>query len=313
MRRALLCIGTSEYSPFEPFLYLSLLMVVSGCASNLVASQAGSFFQSYATACARDDDPELVWEAVPVVLKAIDARLISNPHDTQLLVTAASLYTRYAYGGLAQDADLLEARDYERAGQLRGRAGHLLRRARDYGLRGLARTESDYRERLSAHPKETLARATAADVPLLYWTAAAWGAAISLEKADPELTADQFVVEAIMRRALELNDRFESGAVHCFMISYEGTRALVGGSYDRAEEHFRKALQLAGGRLASPYVTYAESVLLPRQMRTEFVNRLQEALQVPLDLDPDQRLANTIDQRRARWLLDRADEFFLEP
>lgn len=286
---------------------------VAGCTSTLVSSQVSNAFHDFSTACSRDDDPDLVWDAMPFVIKLIDGRLVSAPHDTELLATAAALYTRYAYGNLAQQADFIEKKDYDRAVALRRRAGQLLVRARDYGIRGLAAGDARYLEKLRTQPAETLAAAKTADVPLLYWTACAWGAAITLSKENPELTADQFIVEALMRRSLALDEKYESGGAHEFLMTFEAARAGVGGSYERAEQHFRRAVQISGGRLTSPYVAYAEAVLAPQQKREEFVKRLEDALALPVDRDPDNRLANVVAARRAQWLLDQVDDLFLEP
>ena len=51
---------------------------------------------------------------------------------------------------------------------------------------------------------------------------------------------------------------------------------------------------------------------VPAQDRAGFRNLLERALQIDPDQDPEKRLANLIAQRRARWLLGRIDELFLE-
>jgi predicted anti-sigma-YlaC factor YlaD len=38
---------------------------------------------------------------------------------------------------------------------------------------------------------------------------------------------------------------------------------------------------------------------------------LEQALEIDLDKDPNQRLLNVIAQQRARWLLENIDEFIL--
>jgi predicted anti-sigma-YlaC factor YlaD len=63
---------------------------------------------------------------------------------------------------------------------------------------------------------------------------------------------------------------------------------------------------------AGLYIAYAEAVALPAQNKAEFRGMLEKALAVNPDLVPRDRLANLISQRRARWLLDRADELFLD-
>ena len=147
----------------------------------------------------------------------------------------------------------------------------------------------------------------------LYWTAAAWGAAISLNKTDPTLSANLPLIEALIRRALELDEGYGLGVLHDFMIAYEGGRpAAGGGSVDRARESLARAMQLAGGRRAAPLIAFAETVDVSTQDRAEFKELLDRALAIDINAAPEQRLANVIAQRRARWLLDRMDRLFLE-
>jgi hypothetical protein len=150
-------------------------------------------------------------------------------------------------------------------------------------------------------------------VSQLYWTAVAWGAAISLNKTDTELGADLPLVEALMRRALELDEGFDLGAIHDFYIVYEGARpAAAGGSVDRARASLARTLELAGGHRAAPLVSFAETVDVGLQDRAEFENLLNQALAIDVNALPEQRLANVIAQRRARWLLARMDRLFVE-
>jgi hypothetical protein len=150
-------------------------------------------------------------------------------------------------------------------------------------------------------------------VPLLYWTAASWGAALSLSKNDPEMVADQPLVEALIDRALELDEDYDHGALHGFLIAYELSRPGAGGdSAERARKHFERAMDLSGGLQASPLVAMAEQVSVMKQDRAEFSSLLERALAIDVDLKPEWRLANLIMQRRARWLLSRAELLFVE-
>jgi predicted anti-sigma-YlaC factor YlaD len=80
----------------------------------------------------------------------------------------------------------------------------------------------------------------------------------------------------------------------------------------RCKEHFDRAVRLSDGELASPFVSYAETVSVSKQNRAEFESLLNRALAVNPDIRPEWRLSNLIMQRRARWLLSREDELFLE-
>ena len=149
-------------------------------------------------------------------------------------------------------------------------------------------------------------------MPLLYWTAMAWGGAISLKVNDSEVTADQPIVEALMRRALELDEGWGLGSIHEFFVSWEAGRSSIGGSVERAREHFDKALVCAKGRRAFPYLTYAESVSVAKQDKAQFKELLEKALAIDVSRPDDQRLANLLAQKRARWQLGRVDELFIE-
>lgn len=262
---------------------------------------------------ARDDDPELVAAAIPFGLKTVESLLAESPEHEGLLVAAASGFTQYAYAFVQTDADYAEASDLKRATALRVRAKKLYLRALGYGLRGLEVRHRGFRERLRSSPDQLLAETNRQDVPLLYWTAAAWGAAISIAKEDAELAADLGLTEKLMRRALALDEGFGGGAIHDFFIAYEGgLPPSAGGSPTRAREHLERALALSRGTRAAPLVSFAEGISMKAQDRKEFESLLTRALAIEVDKTPEFRLANTIAQTRARWLLSRIDDLFLE-
>ena len=261
---------------------------------------------------ATDDDPDFVWEAVPFGLKTIEGLLLQAPKNKDLLLAASSGFTEYGYGHLQQDADLVEANDLAAATALRTRARKMYLRALDYGLRGLDVDIPSFRAQLQKDPQAAVNKLRKTHVPLLYWTANAWGAAISISKDEPELTADQNLVESLMRRALALDEAWEYGSIHDFFISYEGGRASIGGSLKKAREHFERAKQLSQGTRVAPLVIYAETVSVSTQNKKEFQNLLEEALAFDTKKAPERRMANLIAQRRAKWLLGRIDELFVD-
>ena len=285
----------------------------AGCSINrFAATKLGDALAESGTTFASDDDPDLIAAATPFSLKLMESLLAASPRHRGLLLAAAAGFTEYSYAFVQQEAEQLEDQDVARAAAARGRARRLYLRARDYGLRGLETRHERLAQRLRSDASATVREATVEDVPLLYWTAAAWGAAISLSKDDPDLVADQVLVEALIDRALALDERFDAGAIHGFLISYELVRQGAGGDPAvRARAHFDRAVALSGGQLASPYVSLAEGVSVARQDRAEFESLLHRALAVNPDARPEWRLANLIIQRRARWLLSRTDQIFL--
>ena len=152
------------------------------------------------------------------------------------------------------------------------------------------------------------------DVPLLYWTAAARGLAISASKDDPEMLAQLPVVEALIQRAMELDEAWNEGTLPEFLINIEAARtdAAAAELQSRIERYYEQALRLSDGHRASLFVSYAENSCIPAQNRARFQEMLERALHIDPDQHPETRLANLISQRRARWLLGRIDELFLE-
>jgi predicted anti-sigma-YlaC factor YlaD len=288
-------------------------VAVASCSINrLAVNKLGDALAEGGSTYATDDDPELVGQALPFALKTIEGLLQSSPEHRGLLLAAASGFTQYSYAYVQCEADYVEGADLARAKALRERAVRLYRRALGYGLRGLEVASPGFGAALRRDPQDAVARLGKQDVAIAYWTGLSWAAAASASKAG-DLVAALPLVEALMRRALELDEGFAGGSIHDFFIAYEGGRpAAAGGSVERAQAHLDRALQLAAGTRVAPLVSWAETVCVAQQDRARFTELLQRALELDADLYPEQRLANLVAQRRARWLLSRVDELFVE-
>jgi hypothetical protein len=285
----------------------------SGCSIKKFA--AGNIANSLATGpdvFATDDDPELIRQATPFGLKFAESLLAIVPEHQGLLVTSCRGYTQYAYAFVQLDANQAEATDHARAVELRDRALKLYLRARGFGLRALELGHKGISGELETAPDQAVTKLKRKDMPALFWTAAAWGSAISVGKDRPELLANISGVRALMKRALELDEAFEHGAVHEAMIPIEGLPEMMGGSPERARNHFRRAVELSQGTRPTPYILLAESVSVPKQDRAEFERLLKEALEIDPERNPQSRLETLVLQGHARNLLTRTEELFLD-
>ena len=296
----------------------ALLVIVAlasaGCSvkkfalSKLANSLASQSTSSFAT----DDDPELIGDALPFALKLMEGLLDQVPQHRGLLFATSSGFTQYSYVWVQQPADEVEQKDVAQAKQMRLRARNLYLRARDYGIRGLEVKHQGFGTQLRRDPKSAVLVARKKDVPLLYWTAVSWGAAISVSKDDADLVADQPIVEALIDRSLQLDPDFDQGAIHGFLITYESARQGAKGDFAvRSRQHFDRQVALTEGNLASPFVALAETVSVSKQDRSEFESLLKRALAIDPNPKPAWRLNNIVMQRRARWLLSREDDLFL--
>ena len=288
----------------------------SGCAvKRFAVNQLGDALAlGSETTFASDDDPDLVREAVPFSLKLMESLLAESPNHRGLLLATCRGFTEYAYAFIQEDADETEARDLVAAQALKVRARKLYLRARNYGVRGLEVSHHGFATALRTNPVAAVQAARRADVPALDWTAAAWGSAIANGKDNPELVADRPIVEALIDRAFALEPDFDEGALHRALISYEMVRPgiTMDEAVARARKHFAQAVAVANGKLAAPYVALAEQVCVRKQQKKEFQELLHRALAINVDEKPAARLENLVMQRRARWLLSRTDELFVD-
>ncbi len=293
---------------------VAAVVLACGCSvRNYAANQAASAIAQSGGSFASDNDPELIRAAAPFSLKLMDSLLEEQPRHAALLTAASRGYTQFAYAYVQMDGEELEDHDIAQARAKLSRARLLYVRARDYGLRSLEVAHPGIGAQLHKDSGAALAATQPGDVPALYWTAASWGALIGVSKGDPTTIAEVPQMQALIDRALVLDEGFDAGAIHTFLISYEPLRqGGQGDPFARAKFHFERAVQLSAGTQAAPYVAMAEAVAVPQQDRAQFKHLLEQALAVDVDARPQYRLANLIMQRRARWLLSRTDELIAE-
>ena len=295
-------------------LILSCFLSLQGCAiKQLAISKLGDTLAQGGGVYASDNDIELVGQALPFSLKTIEGLLAQVPDHEGLLLTAASGFTQYSYVYVDFEALDAEQTQPSKAHELRQRAKKLYIRGRDYALRSVELKHENFITGLRNDPDSTLSTFSSQDIPALYWLSLSWAAAIAADKSDMEMVADLNLIEPIIRKCLELDESYDQGALHEFMISYQGGRSpLQGGGTDLARLHFARAEELSGNIRVAPLVSLAESVSVNEQNLVEFEQLLNQALSFNVDSHLPTRLANLVAQRRARLLLSRTDSLFLE-
>ncbi len=283
----------------------SIERYATGKVADALSATGGTF--------ASDEDIELIREASPFGLKLMENVLESQPDHQELLTALARGFVQYAYAFVALDGDIAESESLARAEALRERARKLYLRGREYGLRALEVCEPGFRAELARDPRAAASLLRRPAMEALYWTAAGWGASLALSKDRPDEVADQPALEALLDRALLLDENYGDGALRSILVTYEPSR--IGGergARDRARMQFERAIELSRGLSAAPYVAFAESVSVAEQDRAEFLALLGTALAIDVDAAPERRVENLVHQRRARWLVSRVDELFLE-
>lgn len=296
------------------FVCVALVFVTSSCSINRFAVRAAANALSgdgTSGAFMGDNDPDLVGDALPFVLKLYDVLIEQDPANAGLLLAAGSGYISYANAFLQTPAEMLGYEYFERAEYMRARAKNLYLRGRDMVLSGLDIRRPAFRDAL-ADPSSPLEMMRTTDVPYLYWAAAGWVGAYSVDPFDLEIGFTVPEAGRLMARAYELDPDFNDGAISEFYISYyAGLPDGLGGSRVKARAAFERAVAATGGESAGPYVALAVGVSVPEQNIDEFRDLLASALAVDPDANPNLRLLNTLNRRRAQWLLAHEDDFFL--
>jgi len=291
-----------------------VLLTASGCSVKKLAvnSFADALGSGAGTSFTSESDLTLVEGALPFSLKAMEGLLAEVPDNRGLCLSLARAYMLYAYAFVDLRADEIKDADFHAYQELKGRARNLYFRAYDYARQGLLLESAFFRadfEKNGVAALEQLHSKTA--VPFLYWSGVSLAKWITLAKTDPAAAVRLPEAAAYMQRALALDPDYDLGSIHEFFISYEARGAIMGGDMKKADEHFEQARALAAGRKLSPVLTYVEACSIPEQNRQEFEKYLAEAAAYDVDKYPEYRLINTIMKKRAAWLLDRKDDFFL--
>ena len=293
-------------------------VAMTGCSLRAVATSAlADTFAASGSGYGSDEDPDLVREAVPFALKTMEQILPEQPRHRGLHVALARGFTQYAYAFVQQEADRVMDIDVAKGKEIEARSRRLLLRGRDYGLRGLELLQPGIRALLlggsDGDRKAALARLERDAVPLLYWTGAAWGLAIAAGKDQMSLVGDLAAVEALQRRALELDEAWGEGAIHEFFIPFDAARSEAeGGGPKQAKAHLERAQALSQNKHLGAVVSYAEAVCVAAQDKAEFTRLLEGVVTFDVHRFPEERLANVVAQRRARWLLGRTNDLFAQ-
>jgi hypothetical protein len=293
---------------------LALLLVLTGAGGcglvkpMLLKSVANTLAGPGGTITSHND-PDTVRGALDFALITNESLLASIPNHEPLLVATCSQYVQYAFGFIAPDAEALKWDDFEKSQEINQRAFRLAVRGRDYCWRALEVKFKGITAQLKTTPDAALRKAKREHVPLLYWSAASLGAAISIGGVGhPELVIDWPIVRALAERGLALDDTWNRAALHELMITVESQGEVLGGSEERARKHFERALDVQQRLSPGPYVALAMGIAKAKQDHDEFEKLLKQAIAIDPEKDPANRLPTILTQQRARVLLAHIDD-----
>lgn len=296
--------------------FIFVLLSAPGCSLKKVAmKQVADMLTGKGSSAvfSGDDDPELVADALPFAIKMYESLSASAPNHRGLQLTTGSLYVMYANAFLHNPASMLPDEDLKQKESLLMRAKKLYLRGRDRLIKFLDLCYPGLSAVLSGgHFAKALDRVTLQDAPLLYWAGAGWMGAFAVDPFDMKLALSMPGAAALMERVRHLDPRFESGAIDSFYILYYGSMpAHMGGDFDKARSFFQRALQSADAGATGHLMALATTVSIKLQDAAEFSRLLKAVLAVDPDMFPLRKLELTLNRRKAKWLLEHIEDFFL--
>jgi hypothetical protein len=283
-----------------------------GCSSFIkqtAVDSTGMVIEDALTSFFEEEDVELAEAATPSNLKLIEGLIKGSPDNQKLLLMGCRLYTSYAFGFLEE----VYSDNEERAEKNNKRAKVFHKRARDYGFRILNKNENFKNNVVGSYEnfEKALKSFNKDQADELFWTAYAWGNLINLSKDDTDSIGDLGKVELMMARVMELDENYYNSGPHLFYMVYYGSRPpLLGGNPEKSTFHYNKAKEFSKGKFLMTDVMYAMYYCVQVQDKELFEKLLNNVLETPGSVFPQERLTNELAKRKAATLLALEDELF---
>jgi hypothetical protein len=137
------------------------------------------------------------------------------------------------------------------------------------------------------------------EVPALFCAANAWANWISSSLDSVEAVADLAMLEATMKRTLELDDTYFYGSPHLLMGVYLSAKPTsLGGDPAKAKAHLTELFKLGADRLLAAKVLYAKYYARSINDRELFVQTLEEVIATPLEMESELTFANAVAKKK---------------
>ena len=256
---------------------------LSGCSLNRTAARVTSgVIDNGLPSVFSQSDPQYVREALPANLQLMEILLASDPGNKSMLLNAAQGFCGYAFM-------FLEEENPERASvfYLKGQA---------YAERALDGATVETARKKDAHP--------------LFWHTFCKALYMNINRDKPEAIAEIPTLEPAALKLLELDPGYYYNGAEDILGAYHAIRPrMLGGSPEKAAEHFELALKGPGADFLLSRYLYAKMAALAAQDPVLFERLLNEIISAE-PKDGDTRLANEVAKLKAKKLLEKKDELF---
>jgi hypothetical protein len=289
-----------------------VLIALIACYFSLMGCSTTGMFNSFlVSALSGDADSgssifesenyQLLEASLPPFILLVENAAAGSPDDDELLAKATELNVFYAMSFLQEKDPEWASLHYKQAKKHAWKVMKLRYDIREKDIVGQPESNIDYL--LRKFDKES--------APDLLWLGLSWGLWINLNKDDSSAVAEFTYVRKIMERVLELIPNYQNGLPHLFFGSYYSSSQAMGGSPEKAKEHFDAVLKLTNGEYLTAKVMYATNYACAIQDRALYQHLLEEVINAPESKNKSYRMGNAMAKKQAKIALDKIDEYFL--
>jgi len=218
----------------------------------------------------------------------------------------------YAYGILMEEGDMLLDHDYHKSIKYYKKSNELFKDAKKSSIDLISYRHPKFEEWLVNNYEIIF---TKDDINDLYWLAAAIGGSVKSSRgSDPFMLINLPTIGKLLKTAIEIDSSWGNGKLYSAMMSYTTVRPDLSGKKldDAINFYYEKALQHSDSLDASIFVSYAESVHKPKQEKKEYIEKLNYVIKMDVEKGGLNEISNIISKRRARWLLSKTEDYFIE-
>lgn len=318
--------------PSHPFRFRrswAPLLVATVCAAGMTGcgwiktiamDMTGAVLIEGSKALNEEPDYEIVRIALPANLKTVEVMMAANPGNLDMLYMAGQGFAAYTYLVIEDDIDQADAAgDAKKVAELKARASALYLRAQNYTAQ-LNRTKDtpsfEVRKILETgtpdQVKALLAKFLKKDVPGLFWYTFSWVGQVNLDQSNPARISDLPRIEALINRIIELDPLYYNGLPMIIAGSVYSRGALFGGDLPRGNTYFGRGVAASDGKFLIAKFNWARYYALQAQDKALYCKLLQEVIDAPTTLLPEQQMMNNVSQRWASRWIGRAASLFEE-
>lgn len=281
---------------------ITFALLFNACSVQRVAIRyASDIFDAGVKAIFSETDYEIANSSIPSNLKLLEAFYTVDSLNEKIVILLVQGYTGYAMG-FVEDEDPQRARS-------------IYKRAFDYGINFLKIKNKKFSEAFDGEFEkfENFLKTsfTKKDVPILLWTAMAWGSYVNLSRDDPDAIAQIPKIETMVKRSIQLDENYFYGSGNMFLgVLLSARPKMFGGNPEKGKEYFERCIKISGGKYLLPYVFYARYYAVQVQDKELFEKLLNHVIESPAHLLKDAELLNIIAKRKAEKFKGMIDELF---